>query len=168
MAREIARLLERTDAAAIDLGRQAVLVASAIARKLLPRLYREQARSEMEDVVARAFLQSPADRPLIVRMAPPLADDLATRLAGGLAGAVGLEKRVQVVGDPTIADGDCRIEWPGGGLIRDQERLWREIEAFVGEAAATPALSPPAQGSTTAPLPAQGSNTGQPTGDQDD
>jgi hypothetical protein len=50
------------------------------------------------------------------------------------------------MGDPAVAEGDCRIEWSGGGIIRDQTALWREIDTLMAESVgsvAPPPASPP-------------------------
>ena len=60
--------------------------------------------------------------------------------------ASGHNKRLRLLGDATVVEGDCQIEWSGGGIVRDQAVLWREIEALtaecIGSVAAPPATPP--------------------------
>ena len=148
--REIGRLREATlDAIAGRLGellaesaqasehaaRDAVAVAAVIARKLLPRLYRERACSELEELITRV-LAAIGDQPkAMVRISPALVDELAPLIEASIA-AGGHDQRLTVLGDPAIQEGDCRIDWPGGGVIRDEGLLWREIDALLCECVA--------------------------------
>jgi flagellar assembly protein FliH len=156
MEREIGRLRQATlDAIAGRLGellagsakaseqaaRDAVAIAAAIARKLLPRLYRERASSEIEELVA-GVLAAIGDEPkVIVRISPDLVGELAPAIGASIA-ASRHEKRLTVIGDPAVGEGDCRIDLTGGGVIRDQALLWREIDALLTEYAAQGAARP--------------------------
>ena len=107
-------------------------VAAVIARKLLPRLYRERACSELEELITRV-LAGIGDQPkATVRIAPALVDELAP-LIEALIAARGHDQRLTILGDPAIQEFDCRIDWPGGGVIRDEGLLWQEIDALLCE-----------------------------------
>ena len=41
---------------------------------------------------------------------------------------------VDVVGNPELAVGDCRIEWHGGKAERNTAALWKEMEAVIARA----------------------------------
>ena len=62
-------------------------------------------------------------------------DELAPLIEGSIA-AGGHDQRLTILGDPAIQEGDCRIDWPGGGVIRDDTLLWREIDALLSECVA--------------------------------
>jgi flagellar assembly protein FliH len=145
--REIGRLRQATlDAIAGRLGelltnsaeaseratRDGVAIAAAIARKLLPRLYRERACSELEELITGALARIGDEPKVIVSIAPPLVGELAPVIEASVA-ARGLEKRLTVLGDPALKEGDCRIDWSGGGIIRDHTLLWREIDELLAD-----------------------------------
>ena len=113
---------------AAQAGRNAVLVAGAIARKVMPRFYVEHARSEVEAVVQDTLRRLSPELPLTLLVAPALHPYFA-RLPDESG------RQLTVVADPAIAEGDCRIEWAGGGLMREHEALWREIETLIEEIA---------------------------------
>lgn len=46
------------------------------------------------------------------------------------------EQVIEVIADPAMQIGDCRIQWPGGKAERDQEALWQEMERIVTRALA--------------------------------
>jgi flagellar assembly protein FliH len=140
IARKLDELLSKTAEASAAAGRDAILIASAVARKVLPRLYREHARSELEDMLILTLSQLPDNAEAIIRIAAPLIADLAPGIEAAAA-TMRPAKRVQIVGDPKVAEGDCYIEWPGGGIVRDRETLWREIDSLIEEAAGSPAVA---------------------------
>jgi flagellar assembly protein FliH len=141
VAERLAELLTKSAQAAEEAGRDALVIAVAVARKLLPRLYREHACSEIEGFV-ESILARIQDTPTVtVRISPTLVAELAPGIEAAMA-ASGHEKRLRVVGDTAVAEGDCRIEWSGGGIIRDQTILWREIDALMAECAGSVATRP--------------------------
>ena len=145
VADRLTELLARSAQAAEEASRDAVAVARVVVRKLLPRSYRELACSEIEGFV-ESILARIQDEPTVsVRISPTLVAELAPGIEAAMA-AGGHEKRLRVFGDPAVAVGDCRVEWSGCGVVRDQTALWREIDAlmaeYVGSVAAPPATPP--------------------------
>ena len=67
---------------------------------------------------------------LVAYVPNDLLDPLNERVAT-ISAARGFEGRVVLIGDPELADSDCRIEWADGGLERDTRRLWSDIEAAL-------------------------------------
>jgi flagellar assembly protein FliH len=108
IAGRLGELLTSQAEAAERAARDGVAIAAAIARKLLPRLYRERACSELEGLIT-GVLAGIGDEPkVIVSIAPALVGELSPAIEASAA-ARDLEKRLTVLGDPTIEEGDCRI-----------------------------------------------------------
>lgn len=137
------RTLIAARAAAVEAASaDAVLVAAAITRKLMPRYWREGAAVEIEAMV-RGALAGLAEEPRItVRVAPALHARLLADLQP-VAADCGAEGRLQVLADAGISPGDCVIDWRGGGVCRDQQAVWREIDRVI-EAATGAAMLPQA------------------------
>ena len=135
---EVGALRDGAAAAAEAATMQAILVANAIARKLMPRRWREGAGGEIAEVVRRTLAGLAEPQAVTVRVSPELHAALQADL---LAAAEGGVADLKVVADAAIAAGDCRIDWPGGGVLRDEGALWREIdrvtEAVLGVAVLT-------------------------------
>lgn len=126
------------------MAQQSAIVAAAICRRFLPPLYRQAANDGIAEFVA-AFLPRIGDTPkLIVRVAETIAEPIADRL-NELAHAAGFSGLIETLGDAQLEDGDCRIEWPRGGAVRDAATLWRQVDALLEDSLGA---SPPA----TAPL----------------
>ena len=132
IASRMGELLAHSAEASEQAARDAVTIAARIAGKLLPRLYRERACSELQELIA-GVLAKISDAPkVVVRISPTLVGELAPMIEASIAGG-DLDHRLAVLGDPALEEGDCRIDWSGGGVIRDQALLWREIEALLAD-----------------------------------
>ena len=111
-------------------AREAIAIAVAIARRMVPELYRRNAVAEIEHTVATVLSQVLETAELTVRIAESLADPLRERIKA-LAETRGIGDRVRIMADPSLTEGDCRIEWLGGGAERNTAAMWDEIEAIV-------------------------------------
>jgi flagellar assembly protein FliH len=119
----------RQDAAAQAAG-DATMVATAITRKMVPEFYRRNAAGEIEHAVA-AILERMLEKPtLTVRTSELLCDELSERIAA-LTEQRGFAGRVTVTADPKMLEGDCRVEWAGGGAELNSAARWREIDAII-------------------------------------
>jgi flagellar assembly protein FliH len=126
--------LDQIDAAAGQATRDAIQIAAAIARRLLPSLYARHGASEVEELVAATLSGLPSDSSVSIRLAPSMAESLAPLLLQR-AKEYGRGDRLHVSGDASVAEGDCAMEWMGGGLLRNRESLWREIEILIEQEA---------------------------------
>ncbi len=126
----LGEVISSTEAAHAAAAREANAIAVAIARRMVPELYRRNAAAEIELTVATVLSQVLETNALTVHTAEALTDPLRERITA-LAEARGIGERVRIVAAPTLTEGDCRIEWPGGGAERNSAALWAEIEAIV-------------------------------------
>lgn len=122
-------------------------------RRLFPALARKHGQSEIEQVFQDALERLRDEPRVVVRCADRHLDGLKERV-DGLAARLGFEGRVVLLADETMQPGDARVEWADGGVERDSERLWQDVERAVERA-----LAPPAP-ETAAPDGAQAGGTG--------
>lgn len=108
----------------------ATMVATAVARKMIPELYRRNAAGEIEHAVTSILDQMLENPTLKVRVSEQLSDGLSERIAP-LTQQRGLTGRVSVTADPTLNEGDCRVEWAGGGAEFNAAARWHEIDAII-------------------------------------
>ena len=120
-----------------EAARNAVRVALAAFKKMLPSIAESTAMDEVVRVVGEVVAQVLDEPRIIVRVNQDLAEALRERL-DAVADAHGFEGRVVLQPDSRLLSGDCRIEWTDGGAQRDQARLAAEIEASIERALAPP------------------------------
>lgn len=145
---QLRALIEDRTAAAEAAAADAVLVAAAMVRKLLPHHWREGAAAEIEAVVREALAGLSEEPRITVRVAPALHPRLLADLQP-VAAECGAEGRLRVLADAGIGAGDCVIDWRGGGVRRDRQAMWREIDRMIEAAtgvAMPPQPSPPDTG----------------------
>jgi flagellar assembly protein FliH len=123
-ARSIVAAEQRIEAEAIEL-------AIAIAKKLVPELVVREPFGEIAALVTECFRQLASSPHIIVRVNDALHVTARDRLAE-IARTRGFEGRLVVIAEPEIALGDCKIEWADGGVVRDQGKIDAAISTAIG------------------------------------
>ena len=113
-----------------DIAREMISVSTAISKKMFPDLNARNALGEVERVVQET-LKAVTEEPRIqIMVNPDLREPLTERL-GTMTHRAGFEGKVFVNPDPSMALGDCRIEWSNGAAVRDGEELWEMIDKII-------------------------------------
>jgi flagellar assembly protein FliH len=110
---------------------EAVEVAVAVARKLVPSLIEHEPLAEIAALASSCFRELVAAPHVVVRVNEALYAAVREKI-DDIARAQGFGGRLVVLGEPGIAVGDCRIEWADGGVNRDTG----VAERAIGEAVA--------------------------------
>lgn len=110
---------------------EAVDVAVAVARKLCAELIAREPLGEITALVSDCFSHLVATPHLVVRINDELYDAARTQIER-LAAHAGFEGRLVILAEPTIATGDCRIEWADGGVVMDRAAIEAKISELVG------------------------------------
>jgi flagellar assembly protein FliH len=121
LERIAASLAEATKALAAVEARlecEAVEVAVAVARKLAPTLIEREPFAEISALASSCFRELVAAPHIVVRINDALYAAAREKLED-ITRAHGYEGRLVVLGEPSVAVGDCRIEWADGGINRD-------------------------------------------------
>jgi len=105
-------------------------IGAAIARKLLPDLSRRQGTAEVETLIATVITDLIDEPRMVIRVADADLDALSERI-DAIATRRGFAGKVVLLAEPSVASGDCRIEWADGGVERDSARLWHDIDMAV-------------------------------------
>ena len=130
----IAALLQGLDrslaAVQARLETEAVEVAVAVARKLVPALIAREPLAEVSALAADCFRHLVASPHIVVRVSDTLHASAREQL-DEIIRRLGLESRLVVLGEPEIAPGDCRIEWADGGICRDSAAVAAAIDQAV-------------------------------------
>jgi len=110
---------------------EAVDVAVAVAKKLCAELMAREPLGEITALVSDCFSHLVATPHLVVRINDSLYDAARTQIER-LASHAGFEGRLVILAEPTIATGDCRIEWADGGVVLDRAATEAKINELVG------------------------------------
>jgi flagellar assembly protein FliH len=129
IAQGIAMMAQGLAAIEARLEAESVEVAVAVARKLAPELIATEPLAEISALAASCFRQLISAPHVVVRIAEPIYEIAHKRLEE-IARLHGFDGRLVVLAEPTLAVGDCRIEWADGGMVRDRGAT----EAAIGEA----------------------------------
>lgn len=141
IANQLQEMAAIQEAANEERMRDAVLVAMAVIRKLLPETSRENALEEITGVIRECLSHIEKDVRVTIRVNAEHMDSIREH-AEQAADATGFEGKLIFTADPRITPGDCRVEWGDGGAERDQARLWAEIEAVIERAMGSPSAAP--------------------------
>jgi flagellar assembly protein FliH len=110
---------------------EAVDVAVAVARKLCAELIAREPLGEITALVSDCFSHLVSTPHLVVRINDSLYEGARARIER-LAAQCGFEGRLVILAEPTIATGDCRIEWADGGMVLDRAAIEAKISELVG------------------------------------
>jgi flagellar assembly protein FliH len=110
---------------------EAVEVALSVARKLAPELIAAEPFAEIAALATSCFRQLIGAPHVVVRIAEGVYDVAHTKLEE-IARMQGFVGRLVVLAEPSLALGDCRIEWADGGLSRDRAATEAVIVDAVG------------------------------------
>ena len=127
MAQGLKGIEARLEAEACD-------VAHAVASKLAPALIAREPLAEINALALDAFRQLLASPHVVVRVSDKIYDAAREKMEE-ISRHVGFEGRLVMLGEPDIAEGDCRIEWADGGVIRDraaaQSLITETVNRFI-------------------------------------
>jgi flagellar assembly protein FliH len=110
---------------------EAVDVAVAVARKLTAELIAREPLGEITALVSDCFSHLVATPHLVVRINDSLYEGARAQIER-LAAHAGFEGRMVILAEPTIATGDCRIEWADGGVVLERAAIESKISELVG------------------------------------
>ena len=110
---------------------EAVDVAVAVARKLCNELVAREPLGEITALVSDCFSHLVATPHLVVRINDALYE-AAHHNIEQMAAHSGFQGRLVILAEPTIATGDCRIEWADGGVVLERAAIEGKINELVG------------------------------------
>lgn len=135
------RLNRELRAIEANLETQAVEIALVTARKLAPELIAREPLAEIIALAGECFTHLVTTPHVVVRISETLYAQAREQL-DAIAQSHGFSGRLVVLAEPTIAPGDCRIEWADGGIVRDRAATEAVITDAVARYVATRS-SPP-------------------------
>lgn len=113
-----------------------VTAIKAIAQNMMPVYLSKHGYEEMERLVVQCLAELKDEPRVVIRVAEAQLDESIKRFEG-LATQSAFHGKLIILGDATLAQNDCRIEWADGGLERTMNTLWNEIEEILAKAMGT-------------------------------
>lgn len=126
-------------------GREGVMAAAEMVRRLFPAFAARAEFAELEALLADCLARLADEPRVVLRLADGLVEAFKPRLDGLLARS-SYAGRVVLLGDPALGEGQARIEWADGGVERDAPRVWAEIDQILQQhvaGLAMPDATPP-------------------------
>jgi flagellar assembly protein FliH len=119
----------------------ALTAALGMVRKLYPTLEQMQSVIEIEQMTIGTLRDLEEEPRVVLRLPDGLIEEMRPRIAE-ISRQAGFGGRLLLIADETLGPGDCRLEWADGGIERQAQRIWTEIEQRVARnLAALPSLS---------------------------
>ena len=110
---------------------EAVDVAVAAARKLCSELIAGEPLAEITGLIRECFSHLVSTPHLVIRINDALYEGARERIEK-LAKQSGFEGRLVILAEPTVANGDCKIEWADGGVVLERAAIEAKINEPVG------------------------------------
>lgn len=129
---QLAMALADADARAATIEHEAAQLAVAFAKKLAGAAVARFPLAEIEAAAAACFVEMRQAPHLVARVAPDFVEGVRASLAD-TAQQRGFAGRLIVLGDPEVADGDARLEWADGGVVRDAAAVADAIDRAIAQ-----------------------------------
>ncbi|MDI4236824.1 FliH/SctL family protein [Bradyrhizobium sp. Arg237L] len=110
---------------------EAVDVAVSVARKLCGEMIAREPLGEITALVSDCFSHLVSTPHIVVRINDALYEGAREKIER-LATQSGFQGRLVILAEPTIATGDCRIEWADGGIVLERATIEAKINELVG------------------------------------
>jgi flagellar assembly protein FliH len=110
---------------------EAVDVAVSVARKLCGEMIAREPLGEITALVSDCFSHLVSTPHIVVRINDALYEGARDKIER-LAAQGGFQGRLVILAEPTIAIGDCRIEWADGGIVLERAAIDAKINELVG------------------------------------
>ena len=147
VAGHIAHLGDAHERAMVNIRVDATRLAFNIAERLAAGLIEREPLGEIENLIGECLGRLQAEPRIVIRVAETLVEPLHERI-GQLSTSAGFAGKVVLIGEPQMAAGDCRVEWPDGGAERDMATLMHDVgdavQRYLGLQAETVAALPEA------------------------
>ncbi|QEX23563.1 flagellar assembly protein FliH [Hypericibacter adhaerens] len=108
----------------------ALTAALGMVRKLYPTLEQMQAAIEIEQMAIAALRDLEEEPRVALRLPDTLIEEMRPRLAE-ISKQSGFGGRLLLIADEALGPGDCRLEWADGGVERQAQRIWVEMEQRI-------------------------------------
>jgi len=126
IATKVSALTAQLDTQRQQLKSEGIVLANMIARSLTSALIAREPMHEIEVLFSEALEFLPDTPHIAVRLNEALLE-VAREKLDTVAAERGFQGKLIILGQPDITEGDCRIEWAKGGIVKDQNQVKKRI-----------------------------------------
>lgn len=127
----LGKLLQGATAQQLAQQADAQDIALAIARKLLPDFIARHGFGEIEAVLVQVLKEMVREPRLVVRVHDQVLDALQHAVQD-IAARAAYAGKIVLLADDKLNPNDCKIEWADGGVERDVNIIWQEVDRAMG------------------------------------
>lgn len=114
---------------------QATFLAQHVIARLFPALTTRVGTDEIAHLIKDIFAEAIQEPRLVVRVAPDLLE-IIQAIVIETARHSGYDGKHLVLADPTLAPGDCRIDWSDGGVERAPKEILATLDTAIARSLA--------------------------------
>ncbi|WP_049767769.1 FliH/SctL family protein [Parvibaculum lavamentivorans] len=150
LAENAASLLTALSAHTASTKKEAAALALEAARKFAPALIATCPTAEIEAVLRDCLTHLNREPHILLRVSSTLVERLK-EIVDRMAMERGLSGRIILLGEPSMKEGDCVVEWADGGVVRDLAEIEKEVCEIVSRYIET--ISAPDKNTETLAMP---------------
>lgn len=129
---QIAGMIEIHEKQYKNMLQEAVKIAVTAAKKAIPVISAKHGTEEIEAVVKECMSHISTEPKVMVKTATESVETLKASIEK-IVELSAFEGKIAIVSDENMAIGDCAIEWSNGGLEKNFEKLWENIEGIIAK-----------------------------------
>jgi flagellar assembly protein FliH len=129
---QIAGMIEIHEKQYKNMLQEAVKIALTAAKKAIPAISAKHGTEEIETIVKECMSYISTEPKVMVKTAPDSVETLKASIEK-MVELNAFEGKVAIISDENMAVGDCSIEWSNGGLEKNFEKLWENIEEIIAK-----------------------------------
>lgn len=109
---------------------EGIVLANIIARSLAAALIAREPLHEIENLFGEALEFLPGTPHIVVRLNESLLEPAKEKLEA-IAAEKGFQGKLILLAQSDIGEGDCRIEWAQGGVVKDQQMVLKKMRQIT-------------------------------------
>jgi len=104
--------------------------ALTIARRAIPVYVEKNGLGEIEAIVSRVVAEMGREPRLVVRVSEGSFDAIDSKI-NAIVDQQAFQGKIIVLSEPSFGSSDCRVEWADGGIERNMDNFWQEIDRIM-------------------------------------
>lgn len=112
--------------------KNAILLATMIVKKAIPNIIKKYEMTEIEALMEKHLPQVTNQEKIMIKVNPEQKHAVDMKISE-LARSFNFDSQINVVEDPSILLGDCKISWDNGGVERNMEKFIKDLDNIINQ-----------------------------------